>query len=163
MSICLYYHYDPTTLLLLDLQIPSDGFQAVSSVQVLDLSGNAASLQEHPLFSSIPHLQELYLRSVSWKLLYNFTHWCTKTNILFYGFMSAVCLWTSMLFVHNGILSIAWAICLTFNLAWQKNAATWSAVRYIYLTAIANPWFRSKFSSINSSGNVYLFELNIRI
>uniref|UniRef100_A0A2N9IE65 Uncharacterized protein n=1 Tax=Fagus sylvatica TaxID=28930 RepID=A0A2N9IE65_FAGSY len=35
-------------------QIPADGFQAVSRVQVLDLSGNAASLPEHPVFSSIP-------------------------------------------------------------------------------------------------------------
>ncbi|XP_062169933.1 plant intracellular Ras-group-related LRR protein 6 isoform X1 [Alnus glutinosa] len=43
-------------------QIPSVGFQAVSRVRVLDLSGNAASLPEHPVFSSIPHLQELYLR-----------------------------------------------------------------------------------------------------
>uniref|UniRef100_A0A2N9G5I0 Rx N-terminal domain-containing protein n=1 Tax=Fagus sylvatica TaxID=28930 RepID=A0A2N9G5I0_FAGSY len=53
-----------TTLLLHDLQIPADGFQAVSRVQVLDLSGNAASLPEHPVFSSIPHLQELYLRRI---------------------------------------------------------------------------------------------------
>uniref|UniRef100_A0A2N9FHA0 Leucine-rich repeat-containing N-terminal plant-type domain-containing protein n=1 Tax=Fagus sylvatica TaxID=28930 RepID=A0A2N9FHA0_FAGSY len=45
-------------------QIPADGFQAVSRVQVLDLSGNAASLPEHPVFSSIPHLQELYLRRI---------------------------------------------------------------------------------------------------
>ncbi|KAK7809625.1 plant intracellular ras-group-related lrr protein 6, partial [Quercus suber] len=43
-------------------QIPSDGFQAVSRVQVLDLSGNASSLPEHPAFSSMSHLQELYLR-----------------------------------------------------------------------------------------------------
>uniref|UniRef100_A0A2N9F5L8 Leucine-rich repeat-containing N-terminal plant-type domain-containing protein n=1 Tax=Fagus sylvatica TaxID=28930 RepID=A0A2N9F5L8_FAGSY len=45
-------------------QIPADGFQAVSRVQVLDLSGNASSLPEHPVFSSIPHLQELYLRRI---------------------------------------------------------------------------------------------------
>ncbi|GKV15919.1 hypothetical protein SLEP1_g26649 [Rubroshorea leprosula] len=31
-------------------------------LQILDLSGNAASLPEHPAFSSLPHLQELYLR-----------------------------------------------------------------------------------------------------
>ncbi|XP_050247476.1 plant intracellular Ras-group-related LRR protein 6 isoform X2 [Quercus robur] len=43
-------------------QIPSDGFQAVSRIQVLDLSGNASSLPEHPAFSSMSHLQELYLR-----------------------------------------------------------------------------------------------------
>jgi hypothetical protein len=63
-----------TTLLLHDLQIPADGFQAVSRVQVLDLSGNAASVPEHPVFSSIPHLQELYLRLVSCKLQRNHTH-----------------------------------------------------------------------------------------
>ncbi|XP_050247477.1 plant intracellular Ras-group-related LRR protein 6 isoform X3 [Quercus robur] len=46
----------------ISLQIPSDGFQAVSRIQVLDLSGNASSLPEHPAFSSMSHLQELYLR-----------------------------------------------------------------------------------------------------
>ncbi|XVF78281.1 hypothetical protein PTKIN_Ptkin14bG0119100 [Pterospermum kingtungense] len=44
------------------LQIPSDGFQAISMLQILDLSGNAASLPENPAFSSLPHLKELYLR-----------------------------------------------------------------------------------------------------
>ncbi|BBH01819.1 Leucine-rich repeat family protein, partial [Prunus dulcis] len=43
-------------------QIPPDGFQAAPMLQILDLSGNAASLPEHPSFSSLPHLQELYLR-----------------------------------------------------------------------------------------------------
>ncbi|XP_022142820.1 plant intracellular Ras-group-related LRR protein 6 [Momordica charantia] len=43
-------------------QIPSDGFQAVSMLQVLDLSANIGSLPEHPTFSSLPLLQELYLR-----------------------------------------------------------------------------------------------------
>ncbi|OMO80314.1 hypothetical protein CCACVL1_13033 [Corchorus capsularis] len=43
-------------------QIPSDGFQAISMLQILDLSGNAASLPENPSFSSLPHLKELYLR-----------------------------------------------------------------------------------------------------
>ncbi|CAK9183033.1 unnamed protein product [Ilex paraguariensis] len=43
-------------------QIPSDGFQAASKLQVLDLSGNANCLPEHPAFSSLPHLKELYLR-----------------------------------------------------------------------------------------------------
>ncbi|KAA0060666.1 plant intracellular Ras-group-related LRR protein 6 [Cucumis melo var. makuwa] len=43
-------------------QISSDGFQAVSMLQVLDLSGNIACLPEHPTFSSLPLLQELYLR-----------------------------------------------------------------------------------------------------
>lgn len=45
-------------------QIPSDGFQAVPGLQVLDLSGNAASLPENPAFSSLLHLQELYLRQM---------------------------------------------------------------------------------------------------
>ncbi|KAB2605701.1 plant intracellular Ras-group-related LRR protein 6 [Pyrus ussuriensis x Pyrus communis] len=43
-------------------QIPPDGFQAAPMLQILDLSGNVASLPEHPAFSSLPHLQELYLR-----------------------------------------------------------------------------------------------------
>ena len=87
----LCYLYDLTTLLLFDLQIPSDGFQAVSRIQVLDLSGNASSLPEHPAFSSMSHLQELYLRSVSWKFQYNHTHWCTCTR-----FYAWVCLFASM-------------------------------------------------------------------
>ncbi|KAF2286000.1 hypothetical protein GH714_009609 [Hevea brasiliensis] len=33
-------------------------------LQILDLSGNPASLPENPAFSSLPHLQELYLRHV---------------------------------------------------------------------------------------------------
>ncbi|KAJ6376408.1 hypothetical protein OIU76_025532 [Salix suchowensis] len=44
--------------------IPSDGFQAVPMLQILDLSGNPASLLAHPAFSSLPHLKELYLRQV---------------------------------------------------------------------------------------------------
>ncbi|KAJ4836170.1 Plant intracellular Ras-group- LRR protein 6 [Turnera subulata] len=44
--------------------IPSDGFQAVSMLQVLDLSGNPAALPEHPKFSSLPHLKELRLRHI---------------------------------------------------------------------------------------------------
>ncbi|XP_061991659.1 plant intracellular Ras-group-related LRR protein 6-like isoform X4 [Rosa rugosa] len=44
-------------------QIPSDdGFQATPMLQILDLSGNAASSLEHPIFSSLQYLQELYLR-----------------------------------------------------------------------------------------------------
>ncbi|XP_015580482.2 plant intracellular Ras-group-related LRR protein 6 isoform X3 [Ricinus communis] len=46
------------------LQIPLDGFQAVSMLQILDLSGNPASVCELPPFSKLPHLQELYLRHV---------------------------------------------------------------------------------------------------
>ncbi|XP_047254342.1 plant intracellular Ras-group-related LRR protein 6 isoform X2 [Capsicum annuum] len=44
------------------LEIPSSAFQAVSKLQVLDLSGNKCSLPEHPAFSCLPELQELYLR-----------------------------------------------------------------------------------------------------
>lgn len=44
------------------LQIPSNGFEAASKLQILDLSGNAGCLPEHPAFSSLPLLQELYLR-----------------------------------------------------------------------------------------------------
>ncbi|XWS11065.1 hypothetical protein CRYUN_Cryun38cG0051600 [Craigia yunnanensis] len=44
------------------LQIPSNGFQAISMLQILDLSGNATSLPENPLFSCLSHLKELYLR-----------------------------------------------------------------------------------------------------
>ncbi|XP_071736613.1 plant intracellular Ras-group-related LRR protein 6 [Rutidosis leptorrhynchoides] len=43
-------------------QIPSDGFKATSKLQVLDLSGNAGCLPEHPAFSFLLQLQELYLR-----------------------------------------------------------------------------------------------------
>lgn len=87
----LCHHYNLTTFSLLHLQIPSVGFQAVSRVQVLDLSGNVASLPEHPVFSSIPHLQELYLRSVSWKLQYYLADRCIYTNIL------CICL---LIFLH---------------------------------------------------------------
>ncbi|KAF7141420.1 hypothetical protein RHSIM_Rhsim06G0196800 [Rhododendron simsii] len=45
-------------------QIPSDGFQAAPKLQILDLSGNASCLPEHPAFSSLPQLQELYLRRI---------------------------------------------------------------------------------------------------
>ncbi|XWS11064.1 hypothetical protein CRYUN_Cryun38cG0051500 [Craigia yunnanensis] len=44
------------------LQIPSNGFQAISMLQILDLSGNATSLPENPPFSCLSHLKELYLR-----------------------------------------------------------------------------------------------------
>ncbi|KAF2545259.1 hypothetical protein F2Q70_00023379 [Brassica cretica] len=47
-------------------QIPLDGFQAVSGLQIVDLSGNPASLgiREHPKFSHMPQLHELYLSRV---------------------------------------------------------------------------------------------------
>ncbi|KAB5534659.1 hypothetical protein DKX38_017745 [Salix brachista] len=51
-------------LLTTKVIIPSDGFQAVPMLQILDLSGNPASLLAHPAFSSLPHLKELYLRQV---------------------------------------------------------------------------------------------------
>ncbi|KAI9185016.1 hypothetical protein LWI28_003410 [Acer negundo] len=44
------------------IQIPLDGFKAVPMLRILDLSYNVASLPENPSFSSLPHLQELYLR-----------------------------------------------------------------------------------------------------
>ncbi|KVI02233.1 Leucine-rich repeat-containing protein [Cynara cardunculus var. scolymus] len=43
-------------------QIPLDGFQAASKLQVLDLSGNAGCLPEYPAFSFLLQVQELYLR-----------------------------------------------------------------------------------------------------
>ncbi|KAK8482178.1 hypothetical protein V6N11_024314 [Hibiscus sabdariffa] len=43
-------------------QIPSDGFQAIPMLQILDISGNAGSLPENPAFSNLQHLKELYLR-----------------------------------------------------------------------------------------------------
>ncbi|KAK4484889.1 hypothetical protein RD792_007490 [Penstemon davidsonii] len=43
-------------------KIPSDGFGAASKLQILDLSGATGSLPEDPTFSSLPELQELYLR-----------------------------------------------------------------------------------------------------
>ncbi|KAH9650797.1 Leucine-rich repeat (LRR) family protein [Citrus sinensis] len=43
-------------------QVPSDGFKDIPMLQILDLSYNIASLPENPPFSSLPHLQELYLR-----------------------------------------------------------------------------------------------------
>ncbi|KAK3427026.1 hypothetical protein EUGRSUZ_F03334 [Eucalyptus grandis] len=45
-------------------QIPPDGFQAVSMLQILDLSGNAASLPRSPAFLCLQQLQELYLRQM---------------------------------------------------------------------------------------------------
>lgn len=45
-------------------QIPSDAFQAVPKLRILDLSGAAGSLPENPAFSSLPELEELYLRFV---------------------------------------------------------------------------------------------------
>ncbi|CAF1934496.1 unnamed protein product [Brassica napus] len=47
-------------------QISLDGFQTVSGLQILDLSGNPASLGTgvHPKFSFLPQLQELYLSRV---------------------------------------------------------------------------------------------------
>lgn len=45
-------------------KIPSDGFGAASKLQILDLSGTTGSLPENPAFSSLPELQELYLRFV---------------------------------------------------------------------------------------------------
>ncbi|XP_023642045.1 plant intracellular Ras-group-related LRR protein 6 [Capsella rubella] len=44
-------------------QIPLDGFQAVSGLQILDLSGNAV-FREHPKFCHLPQLQELYLSRI---------------------------------------------------------------------------------------------------
>ncbi|XWS11062.1 hypothetical protein CRYUN_Cryun38cG0051300 [Craigia yunnanensis] len=44
------------------IKIPSNGFQAISMLQILDLSGNATSLPENPPFSCLSHLKELYLR-----------------------------------------------------------------------------------------------------
>lgn len=55
-------------MILLYKQIPPNGFQAVSTLQILDLSGNPSLLPERPAFSSMPHLQELYLRWVSLKM-----------------------------------------------------------------------------------------------
>ncbi|XP_071905299.1 plant intracellular Ras-group-related LRR protein 6-like isoform X5 [Coffea arabica] len=43
-------------------QIASNAFQTTPKLQILDLSGNAGCLPEHPEFSSMPELQELYLR-----------------------------------------------------------------------------------------------------
>ncbi|XP_077224632.1 plant intracellular Ras-group-related LRR protein 6-like isoform X1 [Tasmannia lanceolata] len=43
-------------------QIPLDGFRSLSKVQVLDLSYNASSLPDPSALSSMPELQELYLR-----------------------------------------------------------------------------------------------------
>ncbi|KAG6421333.1 hypothetical protein SASPL_117884 [Salvia splendens] len=43
-------------------KIPSDGFRAVSKIRILDLSGAAGALPEDPAFSSLPELEELYLR-----------------------------------------------------------------------------------------------------
>lgn len=51
-------------LLRIVKQIPSDGFRAVSKLRILDLSGAADSLPENPAFSSLPELEELYLRFV---------------------------------------------------------------------------------------------------
>ncbi|KAL4580299.1 hypothetical protein LXL04_016488 [Taraxacum kok-saghyz] len=54
--VCLKLDSNPLT------QIPSDGFEAGSKLQILDLSNNAGCLPEQPAFSSLLQLQELYLR-----------------------------------------------------------------------------------------------------
>lgn len=54
--VCLKLDSNPLT------KIPSDGFEAASKLQILDLSGNAGCLPEYPSFSSLLQLQELYLR-----------------------------------------------------------------------------------------------------
>lgn len=43
-------------------QIPIDAFEATPKLQILDLSGNIGCLPEHPAFSSLTELRELYLR-----------------------------------------------------------------------------------------------------
>ncbi|KAF6155805.1 hypothetical protein GIB67_039136 [Kingdonia uniflora] len=43
-------------------QIPSHGFESLSKLQILDLSGNAGSLPKPPALSCLSQLQELYLR-----------------------------------------------------------------------------------------------------
>lgn len=43
-------------------KIPSDGFQAVEKLQILDLSGNRGCLPDDAVFTCMPDLQELYLR-----------------------------------------------------------------------------------------------------
>jgi Leucine-rich repeat (LRR) protein len=45
-------------------QIPLDGFQVVSGLQILDLSVNAVSFREHPKFCHLPQLRELYLSRI---------------------------------------------------------------------------------------------------
>lgn len=55
------YLYDP---LFIVKQIPSDGFRAVPKLRILDLSGAVGALPENPAFSSLPELEELYLRFV---------------------------------------------------------------------------------------------------
>nr|GMD84083.1 plant intracellular Ras-group-related LRR protein 6 isoform X1 [Ipomoea batatas] len=50
-------------------KIPSDGFQAVAKLHILDLTGNIGSLPEHPAFSCMPDLQELYLRRMQISLV----------------------------------------------------------------------------------------------
>lgn len=54
--VCLKFDINPLR------QIPSNGFQVVSKLQVLDLSGNSGCLPEYPAFSFLLQLQELYLR-----------------------------------------------------------------------------------------------------
>ncbi|KAK9085193.1 hypothetical protein Sjap_025604 [Stephania japonica] len=43
-------------------QIPTDGFEALSKLQILDLSGNSGSLPKPGSISCLQQLQELYLR-----------------------------------------------------------------------------------------------------
>ncbi|KAH9623023.1 hypothetical protein KSS87_012914 [Heliosperma pusillum] len=45
-------------------KVPLNGFEAVSTLQILDLSGCASSLLDNPAFASLQHLVELYLRRV---------------------------------------------------------------------------------------------------
>ncbi|GJS39459.1 plant intracellular Ras-group-related LRR protein 6 isoform X2 [Tanacetum coccineum] len=44
------------------LEIPLTGFQAAFKLQILDLSNNVGCLPEHPVFSCLLQLQELYIK-----------------------------------------------------------------------------------------------------
>ncbi|CDP05894.1 unnamed protein product [Coffea canephora] len=55
------YHFIPSPLFL-GKQIAPNAFQTTPKLHILDLSGNAGCLPEHPELSSMPELQELYLR-----------------------------------------------------------------------------------------------------
>ena len=69
-------------------------------LQILDLSGNAASLLDGPAFSCLPHLQELYLRY--WKL---WLVWeedtITHTDLAFRYLYILGSLWLTFTSPHN--------------------------------------------------------------
>lgn len=137
-------------------------------LQILDLSGNPASLLGHPAFSSLPHLKELYLRSAQQlagnynKLVCMHAFKNTCIDCIHTHTCECVCIYVIHVlcifrfFCLNISLISFWYV-LTSVLLWQTSSITWNPIRYIELTATANPEFEPKLTSLNSRGSLFAF------